>query len=154
MAEYEAGNLEQSPVPLADMDRVKADPVLSEDLVILPDGCTYYYGFNTSLAPVDNVHMRRALSHAIDRQGLVDNVTKGGQQPAQWFCRPGMTGCPTMDKYPNTGIKSDPEAAPRAASKESSADTFLMLRASARPTTAPSVRGGPDGAPARSVRKT
>jgi oligopeptide transport system substrate-binding protein len=111
MAEYEAGNLEQSPVPLADMDRVKADPVLSEDLVILPDGCTYYYGFNTSLPPVDNVHMRRALSHAIDRQGLVDNVTKGGQEPAQWFCRPGMTGCPTMDKYPDTGIKSDAEAA-------------------------------------------
>jgi oligopeptide transport system substrate-binding protein len=60
---------------------------------------------------MDNVHMRRALSHAIDRQGLVDNVTKGGQEPAQWFCRPGMAGCPTMDSHPDAGIKTDVDAA-------------------------------------------
>ncbi|HET90678.1 MAG TPA: peptide ABC transporter substrate-binding protein [Chloroflexi bacterium] len=110
-AEYEAGNLDSVGVPLADLDRVKADPVLSEELTIAPHGCTYYYGFNTSKAPVDNVHMRRALSHAIDRQDLVDNVTKGGQEPAQWFCRPGMAACPTMESHPDAGIKSDPDAA-------------------------------------------
>ena len=110
-AEYEAGNLDVSPVPLSDLDRVKADPVLSEELMIAPEACTYYYGFNTAKPPADNVHMRRALSHAIDRQGLIDNVTKANQQPAQWFCRPGMTACPTMDSHPDLGIKSDPEAA-------------------------------------------
>jgi oligopeptide transport system substrate-binding protein len=110
-AEYEAGNLEVSTVPIADLDRAKADPVLSEELNIAPQGCTYYYGFNTSKPPVDNVHMRRALSHAIDRQGLVENVTKGGQQPAQWFCRPGMAGCPTMESHPDAGIKTDADAA-------------------------------------------
>jgi oligopeptide transport system substrate-binding protein len=110
-AEYEAGNMDVIGVPIADLDRVRADPVLGEELVILPRGCSYYYGFNVTKPPVDNVHMRRALSHAIDRQGLVDNVTKGGQEPAQWFCRPGMAGCPTMDSHPDGGIKSDPEAA-------------------------------------------
>lgn len=110
-AEYEAGNLDVAGVPIADLDRVKADPVLSEELVIAPSGCTYYYGFNTSKEPVDNVHMRRALSHAVDRTGLVENVTKGGQEPAQWFCRPGMAACPTMESHPDAGIKSDPEAA-------------------------------------------
>ncbi|MDY6877693.1 MAG: peptide ABC transporter substrate-binding protein [Chloroflexota bacterium] len=110
-AEYEAGNMDVSAVPLADLDRVRADPVLSEELYIAPVGCTYYYGFNTAKPPVDNVHMRRALSHAIDRLGLVENVTKGGQQPAQWFCRPGMAGCPTMDSHPDAGIKSDVDAA-------------------------------------------
>ena len=110
-AEYEAGNLESTGVPSTDIDRVKADPMLSQELVIQPSGCTYYYGFNTSKAPVDNVHMRRALSHAIDRQGLIDNITKGGQEPAQWFCRPGMAGCPTMDSHPDAGIKSDVDAA-------------------------------------------
>ena len=110
-AEYEAGNLDSTGVPLADMDRVKADPVLSQELTIAPSGCTYYYGYNTSKPPMDNVHLRRALSHAVDRQGLVDNVTKGGQEPAQWFCRPGMAACPTMQDHPDTGIKSDPEAA-------------------------------------------
>jgi oligopeptide transport system substrate-binding protein len=110
-AEYEAGNLDSTGVPLPDMDRVKADPVLSQELTIAPSGCTYYYGFNVTKAPVDNVHMRRALSHAVDRQGLIDNVLKGGQEPAQWFCRPGMAGCPTMADHPDTGIKTDPEAA-------------------------------------------
>ena len=111
MAEYEAGNLDVVGVPIADLDRVKADPVLSKELSIAPSGCTYYYGFNTAKPPVDNVHMRRALSHAIDRLGLVTNVTKGGQEPAQWFCRPGMAGCPTMESNPDAGIKSDPDAA-------------------------------------------
>ncbi len=110
-AEYEAGNLDVAGVPLADMDRVKADPVLSKELMIAPMACTYYYGFNTSKPPVDNVHLRRALSLAIDRQGLIDNVLKGGQQPAQWFCRPGMAACPTPDKYPDLGVKYDPEKA-------------------------------------------
>jgi oligopeptide transport system substrate-binding protein len=110
-AEYEAGNLEVSEAPLPDMDRIKADPVLSQELYIAPEACTYYYGFNTAKPPVDNVHMRRALSHAIDRQGLVDNVTKADQTPAQWFCRPGMTGCPTMDSHPDLGIKTDLDAA-------------------------------------------
>ncbi len=110
-AEYEAGNLDVAGVPLADMDRVKADPVLSKELVIGPRACTYYYGFNTSKPPTDNVHLRRALSLAIDRQGLIDNVLKGGQEPAQWFCRPGMAGCPTPDKYPDLGVKYDPEKA-------------------------------------------
>jgi len=82
-AEYEAGNLDSTGVPIADIDRVRADPELSEQLTIAPDGCSYYYGFNTTKAPVDNVHMRRALSYAVDRTGLVENVTKGGQEPAR-----------------------------------------------------------------------
>jgi oligopeptide transport system substrate-binding protein len=110
-AEYEAGNLDSTGVPSPDLDRVKADPVLSQELTIAPSGCTYYYGFNTTKAPMDNVHMRRALSHGVDRQGLIDNVLKGGQEPAQWFCRPGMAGCPTMADHPDTGIKTDAEAA-------------------------------------------
>ena len=52
--------------------------------------------------------MRRALSYAVDRTGLVENVTKGGQEPARWFCRPGMAGCPTMEAIPIAGIGSDP----------------------------------------------
>ncbi len=110
-AEYEAGNLDVAGVPSADIDRVKADPVLSEELIIAPDGCSYYYGFNTTKEPVNNVHMRRALSYAVDRTGLVENVTKGGQEPARWFCRPGMAGCPTMESHPDLGIGYDPAKA-------------------------------------------
>lgn len=110
-AEYEAGNLDAAGVPLADIDRVKADPVLSKELVIAPNLCTYYYGFNTTAPVVSDVRVRRALSMAIDRQGLIDNVLKGGQEPAQWFSRPGLASAPTMADHPDLGVKYNPEEA-------------------------------------------
>jgi oligopeptide transport system substrate-binding protein len=110
-AEYEAGNLDATAVPGTDLDRVKADPVLSQELVTAPVTCTYYYGFNTTAPIVDDVRVRRALSMALDRQGLIDNVLKGGQEPAQWFGRPGIAAAPTMDTHPDLGIKYDPEGA-------------------------------------------
>lgn len=110
-AEYETGNMDVAVVPLADMDRVKADPVLSTELTISPNLCTYYYGFNTKAPVVDDVRVRRALSMAIDRQALIDNVTKGEQVPAQWFSRPGLAGAPTLETHPDLGIKTDIEAA-------------------------------------------
>jgi oligopeptide transport system substrate-binding protein len=110
-AEYEAGNMDAVGVPLADIERVKADPVLSAELKTAPNHCTYYYGFNTKAPFVDDVRVRQALSMAVDRQSLIDNVTKGGQEPAQWFSRPGLVGSPTMADYPDLGIKYDPVAA-------------------------------------------
>jgi oligopeptide transport system substrate-binding protein len=110
-AEYEAGNLDAANVPSADLDRVRADPTLSAELHISPNLCTYYYGFNNKAPFVDDARVRRALSQAIDRQSLIDNVLKGGQEPAQWFSRPGLAGAPTMESHPDAGIKYDPAAA-------------------------------------------
>lgn len=107
-ADYEAGNNDVSNVPLADLDRVKADPTLSTELKIAPSLCTYYYGFNTKAKYVDDQRVRLALSEAVDRQSLIDNVVKGGQEPAQWFARPGLAGAPTMADYPDLGVKYDP----------------------------------------------
>ncbi|HET7010058.1 MAG TPA: peptide ABC transporter substrate-binding protein [Anaerolineales bacterium] len=111
LAEYEAGNIDWSPVPSAEIDRIKADPVLSQEFRVGNSLCTYYYGFNTHAPFVDDARVRRALSMAIDRQSLIDNVTKGGQEPAQWFARPGLVAAPTMDTHPDLGIKYDPAAA-------------------------------------------
>jgi len=110
-SDYEAGNLDSAAVPLGDLDRVKADPVLSAELYNGVNLCSYYYGFNITAPIVSDVRVRRALSMAVDRKSLVENVLKGGQQPAQWFARPGLAGAPTMDDHPDLGIKSDAEAA-------------------------------------------
>jgi len=110
-AEYEAGNLDVTAVPLADIDRVRADPVLSQEFRQSPSLCTYNYLFNNKAPFVDDVRVRRALSMAIDRQSLIDNVTKAGQEPAQWFARPGLVAAPTMADYPDLGIQYDPVAA-------------------------------------------
>jgi len=107
MAMYENGELDVTAPPLTDMDRVKADPVLSKELYIGPSPCTYYYGFNTEKAPMNNAKVRQAFSHGIDRQKLIDTVLKGGQKPAQTFGCPGIFGTPAEDpKFP--GIKFDP----------------------------------------------
>jgi oligopeptide transport system substrate-binding protein len=108
---YEAGTLDAAAVPSADLDRVKADPVLSLEFYNGVNLCSYYYGFNTTAPFVDDVRVRRALSQAVDRQSLIDNVLKGGQQPAQWFARPGLAGAPTMETHPDLGIKFDAAAA-------------------------------------------
>lgn len=106
-AEYEAGNLDSAGVPLADIERVKADPTLQKEYFTAPSLCTYYYGYNTKAPFVDDARVRRALSMAIDRQGLIDNVLKGGQEPAQWFARPGLAAAPTMASHPDLGVKFD-----------------------------------------------
>ena len=107
---YENGELDVAAVPLPDLDRVKADPVLSQELYIAPRLCTYYYGFNTTKPPFDNVKVRQAFSYGIDRQKLIDTVLKGNQLPAKTFACPGIFGTPAND--PNfEGITYDPAKA-------------------------------------------
>lgn len=110
-ANYEAGDLDSVGVPLTEIDRVKADPTLSKQLKIAPVQCTYYYGFNVKKAPFDDPKVRFAFSEAVDRQSLIDNVTKGGQEPAQWFARPGLAAAPTMQTNPDLGVKYNPDDA-------------------------------------------
>ncbi len=108
---YEAGTLDVSPAPLPELDRIKSDPKLSKELTIKLSPSTYYYGFNVTKAPFDNVHMRRAFSYAVDRKAIVENVTKGGQVPARWFSVPGITAAPTLENSSKLGISYDPEMA-------------------------------------------
>jgi oligopeptide transport system substrate-binding protein len=110
-AAYETGDLDVVAVPSTEIDRVRADATLSKELRILPILCTYYYGFNVEKPPFDDARVRLAFSLAVDRQTLIDTVLKGGQEPAQWFARPGLTAAPTMATHPDLGVKYDPERA-------------------------------------------
>jgi oligopeptide transport system substrate-binding protein len=107
-AMYENNELDTTAVPLPEIDRVKADATLSAEFYNAPAACTYYYGFTNNKPPLDDVRVRKALSQAIDRQSLSDNVLKGGQIPASTFAPPGIFGGPA----PGTvGIFYDPDAA-------------------------------------------
>ncbi len=110
-AEFEAGNLDFSGIPSGDMDRVKADPTY-KDLIVQGVGTpgTELWSFNTKLAPTDDVRVRQALSYAIDRQSLVDNVVKSGIV-ATWYTNPAVAGAPKPGKYPDLAIKYDPAKA-------------------------------------------
>lgn len=109
MAMYENDELDWVLVPSDDIDRVKADPVLSKEYYSAPYPGTYILYFRTTKPPMDNVHVRRALSYAIDRQSLIDNVIKGGQMPARAFAPPGIFGNVAED--PEVGITFDLEKA-------------------------------------------
>ena len=111
LTEFEAGNLQVSEAPAASIDRINSDPALSAALHVAPGTCTYYYGFNTLVAPFDDARARRAFSMAIDRQAIVDNVTREGQIPASLFALPSLVAAPTSEAFPDLGIKTDVEAA-------------------------------------------
>jgi oligopeptide transport system substrate-binding protein len=97
-ANYEAGLNDVSDVPLPELDRIRADATLSQELDTPGILCTYYYGFNVTKPPFDDVNVRKAFSWAVDRTALVENVTKGGQEPANYFSRPGLAAAPNPDE--------------------------------------------------------
>lgn len=80
------------PPPLQDMDRIQTDAQLSEELFVAPQLCTYYYGFINTKPPFDDINVRKAFALTIDREGLIENVVKGGQTPAHSFAPPGIFG--------------------------------------------------------------
>jgi oligopeptide transport system substrate-binding protein len=46
---------------------------------------TYYYRFNLTRPPLDDVRVRRALALSIDREQLIRAAVRGGQEPALSF---------------------------------------------------------------------
>lgn len=68
------------------MDTIPQDAVATlkkrHQLRILPAAGVHWCRFNTGKSPFNSVHMRRALSLAIDRKALVTHVTQGNQQAA------------------------------------------------------------------------
>lgn len=73
-------------IPLAAIPSLKDEGVLN----ISPQAGVYYYAFNTEESPFDNVNIRKAFALAINRQGIVDNITKGEQQPAMALVPPSI----------------------------------------------------------------
>lgn len=67
---------------------------------------TYYAMFNMDDPTVSDVRVRKALTLAIDRKQIVENVTKGGQIPATGFIPPNLTysdgtSCRDLDEKGN-----------------------------------------------------
>jgi len=104
LANFEAGSLDVSEVPVDAIDRIKSDSTLSSEYFVGPGSCSYYYGFGTLQPPFDDANVRRAFSEAIDRQSIVENILKAGQQPANWYDLPNLVAAPTEDEYPGQGI--------------------------------------------------
>jgi ABC-type oligopeptide transport system substrate-binding subunit len=65
----------------------------ADELKVAPSLTIYYYGFNLTRAPFkNNPKLRQALSMAIDREKIVELVTRRGELPAYSFVPDGITG--------------------------------------------------------------
>ncbi|RHW34968.1 peptide ABC transporter substrate-binding protein [Lysinibacillus yapensis] len=77
------------------IDRYKEEGILNvEDFAAI-----YVYKFNTTGEFTSNANIRKALTLAIDRQGLIDNVVKGEQTPALGMVPPAIKGFEDAEGY-------------------------------------------------------
>ncbi len=109
LAMYEEGALDTVNVPATDLERVRADPDLSAQYYNGGSNILYYYIFNVLSEPFDDVLVRQAFAAALDRAGIVDNITKGGEIPARTVTPPGSVG--HVPNEVGIGIGYDPERA-------------------------------------------
>jgi oligopeptide transport system substrate-binding protein len=102
LASYQNNELDRAGAPNGEIptDQIPIlKDQLKDELEIKGIASTYYYEFNVTAKPFDNVNIRKAFAMAIDRQAIVDNVTLGGQVPAFGFVPPGIKGL--NDEYRN-----------------------------------------------------
>ena len=85
---FEAGEIDvlYQGLPPDEISRLKETPEFDQ----YPALGTYYYGFNVK--SVTDVKQRRAMSLAIDRQSIIDNIAQQDQLPTTGFTPKGMPG--------------------------------------------------------------
>jgi len=88
---YLAGELDQGPVPPGQFKKLKVK--YPDQATSFPRLCNYYYTFNLSDSGIEafrDVRVRHAMSYAIDRNVITDDILQAGQIPAYTFT-PGAT---------------------------------------------------------------
>ena len=85
LTRYLAGELDQTDIPAGQFPRLSDE--YPEQAFSFPDSCSYYYLFNHVSGPeaLQDVRVRQALSLAVDRDIIVNNVLAGGQRAAYTF---------------------------------------------------------------------
>jgi len=99
---FDSGKLDILPsLPSREIPQLRERPEYREKGIL----GIYYYGLNTRKPPFDNVNVRKAISHAIDRKQITD-LLAGGQIPLTSWIPAGMFGYES-----DRGVKFDLEKA-------------------------------------------
>ncbi|HLD73650.1 MAG TPA: peptide ABC transporter substrate-binding protein [Bdellovibrionota bacterium] len=99
---YETGKLDiLRRMPPLTIEKYKDHP----SRVTLPFLRGYYYGFNITKKPFDDVRVRKAFAMAIDKK-VFPELLKGGEVPVTSWVPPGMAGY-----EPDVGLKFNPAEA-------------------------------------------
>jgi ABC-type oligopeptide transport system substrate-binding subunit len=79
---FQAGEIDTSIAAGADLIQAKSNPDLDSKLSTFSAGITYYMFFNTDQPPFNDLKVRQAFSHAIDRDAISNQVMQGLEKPA------------------------------------------------------------------------
>ena len=88
---YENNELDMTSLQAGDLRRLQSDPRASKDVFRYPFPGTWYLLPQVTKPPFDNVKVRRAVGHAIDRDNVV-KVAQGLAVPAWSMIPPGFPG--------------------------------------------------------------
>ncbi len=114
---FNAGNLHMNgTIPTDELPQLVIE---SSEMYILPNIGTYYLAMNLEEDIFDDINVRKALSLAIDREAIVEQITRGGEAIATGFVGPGFldaNGDSFMDVAGDYGLSTtaDVEAAQQA----------------------------------------
>jgi oligopeptide transport system substrate-binding protein len=106
---YENNELDLTALQTADLKRLQGDPRTGKEVFRYPFPGTWYLLPQVTKPPFDNVKVRRAVSHAIDRENVV-RVSQGFAIPAHAMIPPGFPGA-LDDKKIRDLQRFDPKAA-------------------------------------------
>ena len=122
---FEAGEvdaLDPGGLPPDEIGRLKETP----EYEVYPALGTYYYGFN--LENIPDVHERRALSLAVNRRTIVDQIAQADQVPSTGFSPGGLPGFDSFNpNSPYTPENGDIEAAKAELAQASNPKTDLTI---------------------------
>ena len=111
---YLSGELDKSTVPTGQFKQLKEQ--YPDDITVLPAACTYYYAINLAEGKgnpaLHDARVRQALSLAMNRDIITENVLQEGQIPAYSLTPEAMSGfkMPTMDVAGMTQEERDAKA--------------------------------------------
>ncbi len=98
LTRYLAGELDRTAVPTGQFPRLSEE--YPDEALSVPTACSYYYTINltdTGNPALMDPNVRKALSLAVDRDVIVENVLAGGQKPAYTFTHWATAGFETPD---------------------------------------------------------
>jgi oligopeptide transport system substrate-binding protein len=109
-------------IPPDEIARLKETP----EYEAYPSLGTYYYGFN--IKNISDIHERRALSLAINRQEIIDQIAQADQIPATGMSPEGISGFDTINPdSPWTPAAGDLDQAKDELSQAASPKTDINL---------------------------
>lgn len=112
LAAYEAGEIDTtgagvgSNIPATQIDRIMADPVLSQQLKTFKQSGTYMLILNHRRPHFQDVRVRKAIGMALNRRELLEDVIKQAGEPAAGLQPEGIIG-----RQPSAWPQEDPAAA-------------------------------------------